>query len=74
MTRRTELLEAAAAALEAGEDPFGGSFLREHEVSSDECRSLAHQLAIGARVVARGLDKPASVEGQAVFMAIARGV
>jgi len=73
MNRRTELLEAAASALEAGEDPFGGSWLGEHEVTSDECRALANQLAIGARVVAAGLDTPRSVEGQVVFMAIARG-
>lgn len=71
MTRRTELLMAAADALESGDDPFSGAFLGEHEVTSDECINLAQQLAIGARVVARGLDSPRSPEGTATLMTMA---
>lgn len=71
--RRTEILLAAASALEAGEDPFSAAFLGEHEVTADECRALAQQLAIGARVVAYGLDKPRSEQGVAVFLTLASG-
>ena len=74
MGRRTELLEAAAAALDDGEDPFAGGFLSEHDVSLDEAYSLAQQLAIGARVVAYGLDHPKTNEGMAVMFTLARGV
>lgn len=73
MTRRTELLHAAAEALEGGFDPLSNSFLSDHEVTSDECVALAMQLAIGARVVARGLDTPGSPEAMAVVTAMAEG-
>jgi hypothetical protein len=73
VTRRTELLFAAAEALEAGDDPFGANFLGEHDVTSDECMNLARQLAIGARVVAHGLDQPRTSEGLAVLGTMARG-
>lgn len=68
MNRRTELLMAAAEALEAGDDPFGGGFLSEHDVTSSECINLARQLAIGARVVAEGLNHPRSPQGTGVLM------
>ena len=71
MNRRTELLLAAAEALEAGDDPFGGGFLAEHDVTSSECINLARQLAIGARVVAEGLNRPRSPQGTGVLMAMA---
>jgi hypothetical protein len=71
MNRRTELLLAAADALDAGEDPLSGGFLSEHDVTSDECIALARQLAIGARVVAAGLNKPRSPQGMGVMMAMA---
>lgn len=74
MTRRTELLEAAAAALDKGEDPLHVSFLSEHEVTLDEAYSLAEQLAIGARLVAYGLDHPRTPEGQAVMMSLVRAL
>jgi hypothetical protein len=74
MTRRTELLMAAADAMEAGEDPFSGAFLSEHGVTSDECMALARQLAIGARTVAYGLENPQTSEGIAVLTTLARGV
>jgi hypothetical protein len=74
MTRRTQLLMAAAAALDDGQDPLTLPFLSEHDVTADECYSLAEQLAIGARIVAYGLENPRSEEGQAVFLSIAKNV
>ena len=71
-TRKTELLEAAADALDSGEDPFSNGFLSDHGVTSDECMNLARQLAIGARLVAYGIDNPRTPEGQAVLMSMAR--
>lgn len=72
MARRTELLNAAADALDDGQIPLVDPFLSEHEVTLDECFSLAQQLAIGARLVAYGLEHPRSPEGQAVLMSMAR--
>lgn len=72
MTRRTELLTAAAAALDDGQNPLMPPFLDEHSVTLDECFSLAEQLAIGARLVAYGLDNPRTPEGRAVLMSLAR--
>lgn len=74
MGRRTELLEAAADALEDGRDPLTQSFLAEHDVTMEECHALAEQMAIGARLVACGLDNPRTTEGQAVMMALVRGL
>ena len=74
MNRRTELLMAAADALESGENPLSGGFLSEHDVTSDECLALADQLAIGARVVARGLSSPRSPQGMAVLLSMATDV
>jgi hypothetical protein len=65
--RRTKLLQAAAEALEQGEMPLSEHFLCEHEVTAAEAMSLSQQLAIGARVVAYGLDHPQSHEGIAVM-------
>jgi hypothetical protein len=70
--RRTELLMTAARALEDGRDPLAEPFLSDHEVTLDECYSLAEQLAVGARVVALGLAKPASEEGRVVLLTMAR--
>jgi hypothetical protein len=72
MTRRTELLTAAAGALDDGRDPLAPPFLDDHEVTLDECFFLAEQLAIGARLVAYGLDHPQSPEGMTVLMTMAR--
>lgn len=47
----TELSELAAAALERGEDPLHVQFLREHDVTSDECWSLAERMAAGLLLV-----------------------
>lgn len=72
MTRRTVLLLAAAETLENGRDPLHEPFLSSRGVTLDECLNLAKQLAIGARIVAYGLDHPRSPEGAAVLISIAR--
>lgn len=58
MSRTSELLKAAASALEDQRDPFDGSFLTEHEVTLDECMDLADSLAIGARLYAGPEEQP----------------
>jgi len=72
VSRSTDLLRKAAEALEDGRDPLANPFLSEHDVTLDECYSLAEQLAIGARLVAEGFDNPKSESGQAVLMSMAR--
>jgi hypothetical protein len=68
----SDLLRSAAEALDNGEDPFGAAFLGEHGVTADQCMALAQQLAIGARMVARAIERPRSQEGLAMFATIAR--
>jgi hypothetical protein len=72
MTRHSELLTAAADALEDGDNPFSGSFLAEHDVTSDECMDLADSLAIGARLYAWAIENPkqaiAAAEGASIGM------
>lgn len=68
-----ELLRAAAEALDSGIDPFGGAFLREHDVTADQCLSLASQLALGARIVARAISEPKSPQGQAMMLTLVEG-
>lgn len=58
MTRQSDLLKSAAEALEQGEDPFGTSFLGQHDVTFDECMDLADKLAAGARIVAWISENP----------------
>jgi hypothetical protein len=70
-SRRTELLEAAAKALDSGEDPLALHFLSGHDVTSDECLALAGQLALGARVVAKALDDVRSILGREVLLVLA---
>jgi hypothetical protein len=65
------LLREAADWLDRGADPLGLSFLREHEISLDQARSLAKQLAIGARIAARGIESPTSPQGVAVAWTLA---
>ena len=74
MNRRTQLLLDAAKALDDGQDPLTEPFLSRHEVTLEECYSLAEQLAIGALLVAYGLDHPRTPEGQAVLVSMARGL
>lgn len=54
--RRADLLRSAVVSLQNGEDPFGGGFLREHNVSLDECYDLADALALGGQVVLAMMD------------------
>lgn len=58
MSRRSELLNAAADGLDQGEHPFCDKFLGEHEVTLDECFDMAALMAEGARVVAWAIDNP----------------
>ena len=65
-----ELLRKAAAALERGESPLTTPFLGDNDVSLDQCFTLAEQLAIGARIVAAGIERPRSLAGQAYVEAL----
>jgi hypothetical protein len=67
VSRTTQLLNAAADALEEGTDPFAPGWLGEHAVTFDECMSLAEELAMGARLLAWALDNPA--EARAILNA-----
>jgi hypothetical protein len=71
MASTAGLLRKASEALERGEDPFSGEFLRDNDVTSDQCMTLAQMLALGARVVARALEDPKSGAGLAVFLEMA---
>lgn len=66
-----ELLRLAADALDDHQDPLAEPFLSKHEVTIDQVMSLAEQLAIGARIVAAGIEKPRSHQGIAMFMTMA---
>lgn len=69
-----ELLREAASALDEGTDPFSGNWLGEHDVTFDQCMSLAQQLAIGARMVAAGIEKPRSPQGVAMLLSMAENL
>jgi len=69
-----DLLRAAADALDDGQIPLTDPFLSEHEVTLDQCMSLAEQLAIGARIVAAGIESPRSPQGIAMLMTMAAGL
>lgn len=58
MSRQSQLLKAAAAAMENGEDPFHESFLGANEVTLDECFDMADLLALGAQVMAWAIEHP----------------
>jgi len=68
------LLRAAADALEDGRDPLANPFLSDNDVTLDQCYSLADQLAIGARIVAAGIESPRSPQGIAMLMTMAAGL
>jgi hypothetical protein len=68
----SELLRKAAEALDEGTDPFSGSFLTDNDVTFDQCMALGQQLATGARIVARAIERPGSEEAVAMFMTMAR--
>ena len=67
MASSAKLLELAAAALDREVDPLSTAFLVEHEVTLDQARNLAAQLATGARIMARALAEPKSPEAQVMF-------
>lgn len=71
MASSTELLRLAAEALDRGEDPFGTGFLAENDVTSEQCTALCRQLAIGARIVAEGIERPRSEQGIGMMMSLA---
>jgi hypothetical protein len=62
-----DLLRKAADALDAGQIPLMNPFLSDNDVTFDQCMSLAQQLAIGARVVAKGIESPKSACGMAML-------
>jgi hypothetical protein len=72
--RSTSLLKAAADALDDGQIPLMNPFLADHDVTLDECISLAEQLAMGARLLAWALENPrlarAAVDGAQNSMAL----
>ncbi|WP_431881687.1 hypothetical protein [Micromonospora chalcea] len=81
MSRTIELLNAAADALDDGQDPFHESFLIEHDVTAAECYALSEQLALGARVMAWAIANPAAASAavngahlHATYEAIGRGL
>ena len=71
MATSAELLRLAAKALDDGEDPLSPYFLGQHDVTFDQCISLAGSLAIGARIVATGIEEPRSAQGVAWALTIA---
>lgn len=58
MSRSSELLKAAADALDDGRNPLANPFLSDHDVTLDECYSLAEWLAVGARLMAWAIENP----------------
>lgn len=69
-----ELLRLAATALEDGRNPLASPFLSDNDVTLDQCLSLADQLAIGARIVAGGIEHPRSPQGIAMLMTMTAGL
>lgn len=68
------LLRAAADALEEGRSPLDAPFLGDNSVPLEQAYSLADLLAIGARVVADGIEHPTGLAGQAMLLEMARRV
>jgi hypothetical protein len=68
-----QLLRDAADDLEKGGDPFCGQFLDDHHVTFDQCMTLATQLALGARIVAKAIEDPKSPQGIAMVLTLAEG-
>jgi hypothetical protein len=58
MSRSSELLKAAADALDDGRNPLDTSFLTEHQVTLYECVDLAEWMAIGAALMAWAIENP----------------
>jgi len=66
-----DLLRKAADALDNGQIPLMNPWLTEYDVTLDQCIALAGQLSLGARIVARAIDDPRSVQGRAMFQTLA---
>jgi hypothetical protein len=58
VSRQSDLLKAAADALDDGRSPLEGAFLGDHGVTLDELFDLAERLSIGARLVAWAIENP----------------
>lgn len=71
MASSSELLRLAAGMLEDGRDPLTTAFLSEHDVTFEQCMSLAEQLALGARIMAEAIERPRSTQGVALMMTLA---
>jgi hypothetical protein len=72
LRKSAELLLAAAESLDNYNSPFCDEFLTKHEVTFDQCMALSQQLAIGARIMARGVESPTSDAGIAMLTEMAR--
>jgi hypothetical protein len=70
----SQLLRAAAEALDDQRDPLTEPFLTDNGVTYDQMLGLAEQLSIGARIVAYGLDHPQSAAGSVLFEAMVRSL
>ena len=68
------LLRKAAEVLDDGCDPMMNPFLADNDVSLDQLYSLAEHLAIGARLVAQGIERPSSPAGMAMLLLMAEGL
>ncbi len=73
MASSAELLRRAAAALDDGQIPLVNPFLADNDGTLDQCFSLAEHLALGARIVAAGIENPRSEQGTAMLLEMARG-
>jgi hypothetical protein len=61
--RLVGILTAAADAMEAGMDPFDTAFLVDNQVSLDESYVMGDLMALGARLIALGLEHPEIARG-----------
>jgi hypothetical protein len=58
VSRRADLLRAAADGLDDANHPFCDEFLSGNKVTFDECFEMAEDMAAGARVLAWAIDNP----------------
>jgi hypothetical protein len=66
-----QLLRKAADALDKGSDPLDVSFVTENDLSLDQLFTLAEQLAVGARIMAKAIEDPRSPQCIAMALTIA---
>ena len=71
MATTAALLRLAAEALDDGRDPLANPFLSDNDVTLDQLLTMAEMLAVGARVVADGIENPRSPAGQAMLLQMA---